>query len=210
MRKPSEPISPPANKPEIRRAKQLELPEVCAPAAPIFYIEMDGTGLPVVKPETEGRAGKVEGPPARTREAKLGCVFTQTTTDKEGRPVRDEDSTTYTAAIETAEEFGLRLYTEAWRRGWSRAKMKVVLGDGAVWIWNLADQHFPCAIQIVDLFHARQHLWELSAKLFPNDEPSRKRWTVRAIVFSYGELRLHTVPKAPHSVLAGLIETMRA
>jgi hypothetical protein len=166
---------------EIRRAKQLELPEACAPGAPIFYIEMDGAGLPVVKPETEGRAGKVEGQPARTREAKLGCVFTQTTTDQEGRPVRDEDSTTYTAAIETAEEFGLRLYTEAWRRGWSRAKKKVVLGDGAVWIWNLADRHFPGAIQIVDLFHARQHLWELSARLFPNDEPSRKSWTLRAI-----------------------------
>jgi len=166
---------------EIRRAKQLELPEVCAPAAPVFYIEMDGTGLPVVKAETEGRAGKVAGQPARTREAKLGCVFTQATTDEEGRPVRDEDSTTYTAAIETAEEFGLRLYAEAWRRGWSRAKKKVVLGDGAVWIWNLAEQHFPGAIRIVDLFHARQHLWELSAKLFPNDEPGRKRWTARAI-----------------------------
>jgi hypothetical protein len=166
---------------EIRRAKQLELPEVCTPAAPVFYIEMDGTGLPVVKAETEGRAGKVVGQPARTREAKLGCVFTQTTTNQAGRPVRDEDSTTYTAAIETAEEFGLRLYTEAWRRGWSRAKKKVVLGDGAIWIWNLADQHFPGAIQIVDLFHARQHLWELSAKLFPGDEPARKRWTLRAI-----------------------------
>jgi hypothetical protein len=166
---------------EIRRAKQLELPEVCAPAAPVFYIEMDGTGLPVVKAETEGRVGKVAGQPARTREAKLGCVFTQTTTDKEGRPIRDEDSTTYTAAIEPAEQFGLRLYTEAWRRGCSRAKIKVVLADGAVWIWNLADRHFPGAIQIVDLFHARQHLWELSAKLFPNDERGRKRWTVRAI-----------------------------
>jgi hypothetical protein len=166
---------------EIRRVKQLELPELCAPAAPVIYIEMDGTGLPVVKAETEGRTGKIEGQPARTREAKLGCVFTQTTTDKEGRPVRDEDSTTYTAAIEPAEQFGLRLYTEAWRRGWSRAKIKVVLADGAVWIWNLAEQHFPGAIQIVDLFHARQHLWELSAKLFPNDERERKRWTVRAI-----------------------------
>ncbi len=166
---------------EMRRAKQLELPEVCALAAPVFYIEMDGTGVPVVKAETDGRAGKVEGQPAHTREVKLGCVFTQTTPDKEGRPVRDEDSTTYVAAIETAEEFGLRLYTEAWRRGWSRAKKKVVIGDGAVWIWNLAEQHFPGAIQIVDLFHARQHLWELAARLFPNDEPARKRWMARAL-----------------------------
>ncbi|MGO9561632.1 MAG: ISKra4 family transposase [Candidatus Korobacteraceae bacterium] len=166
---------------EIRRAKQLELPAVCAPAAPIFYIEMDGTGIPVVKAETEGRAGKVEGQPAHTREVKLGCVFTQTGVDEEGRPVRDEDSTSYVAAIETAEAFGLRLYNEAWRRGWSRAQKKVVIGDGAVWIWNLADQHFPSAIQIVDLFHARQHLWELSAKLYPQDEKGRKRWMARCL-----------------------------
>jgi hypothetical protein len=142
---------------------------------------MDGAGVPVVKAEAERRAGKIEGQPAHTREAKLGCVFTQTATDREGRPVRDEDSTTYTGGIETAEEFGLRIYTEAWRRGWSRAKKKAVLGDGAVWIWNLADRHFPGAIQIVDLYHARQHLWELSAKLFPADQQSRKRWMARSL-----------------------------
>jgi hypothetical protein len=44
-------------------------------------------------------------------------VFPQTTTDNKGRPIRDKDSTTCTAAIETAEEFALGLYTEAWRRG---------------------------------------------------------------------------------------------
>jgi Uncharacterised protein family (UPF0236) len=165
----------------IHRAKQLELPVVCAPSVPVLYIEMDGTGVPVMKAETEGRAGKTEGQLARTREVKLGCVFTQTTTDKEGRPVRDDGSTTYVAAIETAEEFGPRIYTEAWRRGWSRAEKKVIIADGAVWIWNLADQHFPGAIQIVDLFHARQHLWELSAKLFPIDDLSRKRWTARCL-----------------------------
>src|SRR3954471_2700221 len=107
--------------------------------------------------------------------------FTQTTTDKDGRPRRDEESTSYVAAIETADQFGFRLYTEAWRRGWSRTKKKVVIGDGAVWIWNLADQHFPGAIQIVDLYHARQHLWELAAKLFPDHDKARKRWIVRCL-----------------------------
>ena len=166
---------------QTRRAKQLELPSVCAPIVPILYIEMDGTGVPVVKADTEGRSGKVAGQPAHTREVKLGCVFTQTTTDKEGRPVREPDSTSYVAAIENAQEFGDRLYTEAWRRGWSRAEKKVILADGAVWIWNLASQQFPGAIQIVDLYHARQHLWELSAKLFPAGEKARKRWMGRAL-----------------------------
>ena len=80
-----------------------------------------------------------------------------------------------------AEALGLRLYTEAWQRGWDRAQQKVVIGDGARWIWNLADQHFPGAVRIVDLYHAREHLWELSAKLFPADERQRKRWTTRLL-----------------------------
>jgi hypothetical protein len=120
----------------------------------------------------------VEGQPAHTREAKLGCVFTQTTVDGEGRPVRDEDSTTYVGAIETAEEFGPRIYAQAWHRGWTRAQKKVAMGDGAEWIWNIVEQHFPDAIPIVDLYHARQHLWELAAKLYPNDSPRQHRWVM--------------------------------
>jgi hypothetical protein len=166
---------------EISRARQLELPEVCAPVVPVLYVEMDGTGVPVVKAETEGRTGKRAGEPAPTRQVKLGCVFTQTTTNEKGGPVRDRDSTTYTGASETAEAFGLRIYAEAWRRGWSRAKKKVVVPDGAIWIWNLAGQRFPGAVQIVDLYHARRHFWELSAKLFPTGQRLRKRWTVRCL-----------------------------
>lgn len=158
-----------------RRAVQLELPLAAGPRIPILYIEMDGTGVPVVKSETAGRAGKGEGD-ARTREAKLGCVFTQTQCDQEGYALRDAASTTYAGAIETAEEFGKRIYAEAWKRGWSRAEKKVVLGDGAEWIWNLAHQYFPGAIQIVDLYHARQRLWELARKLHPNQEAEQRRW----------------------------------
>lgn len=164
---------------QSKRAKQLELPEVIGPAVPLLYIEMDGTQVPMVHSEVEGRTGRVEGQPARTREVKLGCVFTQTTTDEQGRPVRDEASTTYTGAIEPADEFGQRLYTEAWERGWSRAAKKIIIGDGAEWIWNLAEQHFPSAIQIVDLYHARQHLWELAHALYPNGEAKQKRWMIR-------------------------------
>ena len=91
---------------------------------------MDGTGIPVAKKETEGRKGKTDGQPARTREVKLGCVFTQTKQDEEGFAIRDPDSTTYTGAIETADEFGRRLYLEAWDCNWSRAEKKVVIGDG--------------------------------------------------------------------------------
>jgi len=161
---------------DIQRALQLDLPKIQATDIPIMYVEIDGTGVPVVTAETEGRLGKGEGEPARTREAKLGCVFTQTGTDDDGWPVRDEDSTTYTGMIETAELFGRRIYAEAHRRGWNRAGRHVVIGDGAPWIWNIADEHFPTAVQIVDLYHARQHLWEVSGKLFGAESQKRKRW----------------------------------
>jgi hypothetical protein len=161
---------------EIGKALQLDLPAVAGEPIPILYVEMDGTGIPVVKKETVGRAGKIDGQPAHTRDAKLGCVFTQTKSDKDGYPIRDPDSTTYTGAIETAEEFGRRIYLEAQKRGWSRALLKVVIGDGAEWIWALAALHFPGAIQIIDLYHARQHLWEVVRKLYPNQEEKQKAW----------------------------------
>jgi hypothetical protein len=161
---------------EIQRAVQLDLPHVAGTEIPVLYIEMDGTGVPVTASEAEGRKGKDGDQPAHTREVKLGCVFTQTTTDQEGRPMRDDTSTTYAGAIETAEEFGRRMYRQAWQRGWSRAAKKVIIADGAIWIWNIADREFPGAIQIVDLYHAREHLWVLAGRLLPTDHRQRKRW----------------------------------
>jgi len=145
---------------------------------PTFYIEMDGTGIPVTAAAAAGREGK-DGTAARTREVKLGCVFTQTALDAEGRPVRDRNSTTYTGAIEDAEAFGRRIYDEAWRRGLHRAERVVVLGDGAAWIWNLCHVYFPNAIEIVDIYHSREHLWELGRQLFPQDCQQRRRWVRR-------------------------------
>jgi hypothetical protein len=144
---------------------------------PLMYVSMDGTGVPVVKAETKDRQGKGEDGQAKTREAKLGCIFTQTTVDKEGRPVRDEGSTTYVGAIETAEEFGERLYAEARRRGLDRAQKVCVLGDGAVWIWNLAEEHFHGATQIVDLYHAREHYWNVAKAIFGDDVKKIALWT---------------------------------
>ena len=161
---------------EIQKALQLDLPAVTGEPMPIVYVQMDGTGIPVVKKETVGRPGKIAGQPAHTREVKLGCVFTQTRWDQKGYPLRDADSTTYTGAIETAEEFGRRLYAEAWKRGWSRARKKVVIGDGAEWIRHLTAQHFPGALQIVDLYHARQHLWGVARVLHPSDVAKQKAW----------------------------------
>lgn len=139
-----------------------------------FYIAYDGTGVPVVRRETEGRQGK-QGP-AKTREAKLGCIFTQTRVDAEGRPERDPESTSYVGAIATAKEFGLRLYAEAERRGLTQAGEVIALGDGAPWVWNVADEHFPTAVQIVDLYHARQHLAQAARLIFASASDQQSQW----------------------------------
>ena len=141
-----------------------------------LYCAIDGTGVPVVPHETAGRPGKGEAGQAKTREVKLGCLFTQTRLDAKGRPRRDEGSTTYVGAIEAAEAFGRRLYAEAVRRGVQRAARVIVLGDGAVWIWGLAEEHFPGATQIVDLYHAREHVAALGKLLYGPGSAEGKRW----------------------------------
>ena len=163
----------------VNQAMQLNLPIILGEPVPILYVQLDGTGVPVVKKETEGRSGKLSGQPAHTREVKFGCVFTQSGWDEEGYGIRDPGSTTYTGAIETSGQFGNRINLEAWNRGWNRAKKKVVIGDGAEWIWNIAEEHFPGAIQIVDLFHARQHLWDLARLLYPGDDARQRSWILR-------------------------------
>jgi len=140
-----------------------------------MYVCIDGTGIPVVKAETEGRKGK-DGH-AKTREVKLGCVFTQTDLDKKGYPVRDESSTSYVGAIETANAFGKRIYAEALSRGLENAQKSVVIGDGAPWIWNIADEQFYGAIQIIDLYHAREHYWSVARAVFGCDKEAIKAWT---------------------------------
>lgn len=147
-----------------------------SPATRRLYIAMDGTGVPAVPKETQGRAGKAADGTAATREAKLGCVFTQVHFDAEGWPVRDPDSTTYVGAIETAEQFGPRLHAEAVRRGFTASTTTIVLGDGAPWIWNRADEHFPGAVQIVDLYHAREHLGAVGRLAFGSGSAAATAW----------------------------------
>ena len=127
-----------------------------------LYAAIDGTGVPMVAAETEHRPGKGEDGRARTREVKMAAVFTQTTVDDDGYPVRDPDSSSYLATLAPAPEFGILMAAQARRRGAGHIRQLTILGDGAVWIWNLAAQHFPEATQIVDLFHAREHVHELA------------------------------------------------
>lgn len=160
------------------RVRAESLPDVLK-TIETFYIEFDGTGAPMVPWELEGRKGKQPDGSAKTREIKLGCVFTQTALDEKGRPIRDPNSTTFTGAIEGSATFGWRIYEEALRRGFFQAKCVVVLGDGAEWIKNLAQHHFPNALRIIDFYHAKEHVANLCRALF--SQPMlvvqyRERW----------------------------------
>jgi len=141
---------------------------------PKFYVSYDGTGVPMRKEETKGRKGKQADGSSVSREVKLGCVFTTTTTDPEGHPLRDPQSTTYLASFESAETFGLCMLKEARLRGMGKAEKAVVIGDGANWIWNQAGINFPGAIQILDYYHAREHLGVLAEAVFPAEEARSK------------------------------------
>jgi hypothetical protein len=124
----------------------------------VLYVALDGTGAPMRKNELLQTKGKGEDGRAKTREVKLGCVFTQTALDDEGKPVRDPESTSYVGAIESSTDFGNRLYAEAVRRGLKHAAKTVVLSDGAEYNATIAREHFATAIHIIDFYHASERL----------------------------------------------------
>jgi len=141
-------------------------PRQAAAAVPVLYVSNDGTGVPMRREELEGVAGKQPDGSAHTREAKLGCVFTQSATDKNGEPVRDADSTSYVGTFQGCREAGILLRQEALRRGYGTALQVICLGDGAAWVWENARTNFPGAIQILDFYHASEHAGTLAAALW--------------------------------------------
>ena len=163
----------------------VEAPTDDEAVAPTLYLRMDGTGVPVRKEELVNRPGKQPDGTAKTREVKLVTVWSAEGRDKEGKPVRDKGSISYSAAIESAAtrdtdehpaEFVQRVVREATRRGFEQAGRRVVLGDGALWIWNLADENFPGAIQIVDLYHAKGHLWDVAKAIYGAGSDLAEQW----------------------------------
>jgi hypothetical protein len=147
----------------VTARKLVPLPP--SPLPDKLYAVIDGTGVPMTAKETAGRPGKGEDGRARTREVKLAVFFTQDKLDKDGYPVRDRDSSSYIATLEPASIFADLVKAEGTRRGADHVRQLTILGDGAAWIWNIASSKFPEATQIVDLFHAREHLHDLARLL---------------------------------------------
>jgi len=111
----------------------------------------------------------------------------------------------YVAAREGPAAFGPRLLAEAARRGaltvvgWedarrdiARLRLVTVVGDGAVWIWHLADDHFGTRVEIVDFYHATEHLWTLARALFGAETPEAATWAQARIgdLWEHGAQRI--------------------
>ena len=154
-------------------------PSAVAPV-PVLYVSCDGTGTPMRREELRGVKGKGVDGTARTREAKLGCVFTQTVRDKDGAPMRDPDSTSYVGTYKGCREIAVLLRQEARRRGLDRAGQVVFIGDGAAWVWENCRLTFPGAVEILDFYHASEHVGQLASALHEEDPAEaalcRARW----------------------------------
>ena len=158
------------------------------PLPPTLYLGIDGTGVPMRAEELKGRCGKQPDGSAKTREVKLCTVWSAEARDAQDHPVRDEGSVSYTAAIESAatldtdgvpSAFTQRVLREASRRRFTQAQRTVILGDGAAWIWKLAQELFPCSIQIVDRFHVKQTLSSVAKAVYGLDSPQAQHWARR-------------------------------
>jgi hypothetical protein len=141
-----------------------------------LYIELDGVlarlrrgSVPMEDKELK-RSGDVY------REVKVGAVFEASRGPERSRLapgvfVDQAGQKHYVARCSKAEDFGKLLYALAVNSGLHRARQLVVLGDGAAWIWRLAAEHFPEAVQIVDLWHAREHAWKVARAVFGSSTP---------------------------------------
>ena len=163
-----------------------------------LYAVIDGTGVPMTSKETAGRDGKGEDGRARTREVKLAVFFTQDKVDDDGYPVRDRDSSSYIATFEPAAVFADLVKAEGIRRGADHVRQLTILGDGAAWIWTIATSKFPEATQIVDLYHAREHLHDLARLLEFMLGDRKDEWlAARLEDLDYGDIDGICRPPAP-------------
>lgn len=93
--------------------------------------------------------------------------------------ISEENGRSTIATMERSEKFGELLYLEAMRRGAGSAQELVFVADGAAWIWNLAAHHFPNAVEIVDWYHATQHLWQVANAWYGDGTCQARNWVKR-------------------------------
>jgi hypothetical protein len=145
-------------------------PAVRVPGAPRMYVSMDGM---LVHIHDEG-----------WKEVKLGAIYTTTSRVPSKRPDRLEVravAQSFVTDLADAATFAPRLWAEAAQRGVLDADEVVVVGDGAHWIWNLADEYFPGAVQILDWYHATEYVWTAAHAIYGEGSDLAKRWAAEQL-----------------------------
>jgi len=151
------------------------------------------------------------------RELKVGAVFGVETRLERNPQTQQLDEMAhgvdihYTAILGSKDDFTPALWALAVEHDLPTAKERAVVGDGAAWIWNVAEDVCPDGRQIVDWFHAVQHLAEAATALYPdeNDRTKRTRWLTLHKAHLYMG-RIHPIIAALHQrrqeELAGYFE----
>jgi hypothetical protein len=116
------------------------------------------------------------------KELKVGCLFDVVLLPSVDAQTKDRVDlghalrNTYVSHLGGPEDFGRKLWTEAERRHWSRAVDTQVVADGATWIWNLVQDYFYDCHQVVDWFHAKEHLALTAQLMLGEGSSAAKRW----------------------------------
>lgn len=148
--------------------------DACDEKAGIVCVMADGTGMPMRRECLKGAKGK-DGR-ARTREVKAGAIFVASKT-KDNEPHRDLDTTTYVATTHRREKFGKYLRSEFDRRFSREPDTVLYITDGGKWLHSIHESEFPFAVEILDVYHAVEHLKPLLAGL--GIKENSKEWKYR-------------------------------
>ena len=130
------------------------------------------------------------------REMKVGVIFEAERGRERSELAPDvwidtpkENSMRYVARRTAKGDFDQLLYGLARQSGLEQARQIVVLGDGAPWIWKLASEHFPEAVQIVDLYHAQEHVWQVARAVYGPQTEAAAAWAKNACdLLVYGKI----------------------
>ncbi len=114
---------------------------------------------------------KAQKPRVEWHEQKVGVFYCQE--QNAGGQLTEKISVSWQGE---AVQLGERLHWEALRHGLGRARQTLVSGDGAPWIWGLVQERWPQAHQLLDFYHASQHLHALAEALYPKEESARQSW----------------------------------
>ena len=146
----------------VRQAVEQRMPPPSTVRPKRLYLSADGTTAPTL-----------EG----WREVKCGAVYWDDPV--EGRSLH------YTCGIEGCDDFGKRLWYLACEQGLRQAEEVVFLGDGAAWIWRQVSLRFSRAVQILDWYHASEHVWDCANTLYAEGSDCASRWANRMLKVLY-------------------------